>query len=54
VADRGLIDAALQAIDRIRMSSELRELWDEVGADEWIATLKDLETRLRSVERTAP
>jgi hypothetical protein len=41
-----LVDLALRATKRVASSSELRELWDEAGADQWLATTRDLRYRL--------
>ena len=41
-----LLDLALRATKRVGSSSELRELWDEAGADEWLAVMRDLRYRL--------
>jgi hypothetical protein len=41
-----LFDLALRATKRVASSSELRELWDEAGADEWLAATRDLRYRL--------
>jgi len=42
-----LIATALNAVERIRSGSELRELWDASGnSDEWLNTVADLEVRL--------
>ena len=41
-----LLDLALRATKRVASSSELRERWDEAGADEWLATTRDLRYRL--------
>lgn len=41
-----LLDLALRAVERVTADSELRELWDEAGADEWDAAVADLRLRL--------
>ena len=41
-----LAPLALAALRRVRDSSELRELWDDAGADDWLAELASLERRL--------
>jgi hypothetical protein len=41
-----LVSVALAAIRRVRDRSELRELWDDAGADDWLAELAELERRL--------
>lgn len=42
-----LVEQANAAIDRILGSdSELRELWDEAGSEEWRAAVSDLRDRL--------
>jgi hypothetical protein len=48
-ADPELVPAALVAVKRVRESSELRELWEDVGAEDWLAALVDLEARLRAL-----
>lgn len=42
-----LTDLALSAITRIQNDSELKELWEEAGADAWNEVVRDLEARLR-------
>ena len=37
---------ALSALRRVRDGSELRELWDDAGADDWLAEVGELERRL--------
>jgi Domain of unknown function (DUF4259) len=41
-----LAGLALTALRRVRDKSELRELWDDAGADDWLAELAALEGRL--------
>jgi len=42
-----LIATALNAVERIRSGSELRELWDASGhSSEWLNAVADLEARL--------
>ena len=41
-----LKNAAVAALLRIRNDSELAELWNEGDADEWLATIDDLNSRL--------
>jgi Domain of unknown function (DUF4259) len=41
-----LTEVAVDAVARIRTDSELRDLWEESGADEWYAALDDLLARL--------
>lgn len=42
-----LKDAALQAVDRVRRNSELKDLWMQAdGLNDWIEVLKDLQARL--------
>ena len=48
-ADPELVPAALVAVKRVREASELRELWEDVGAEDWLAALADLEARLRAL-----
>ena len=43
-----LTDAAVDAVTRIRESSELKDLWEEGDAAEWHATVDDLLARLRA------
>lgn len=45
--EKSLAPIALEALKRIRSRSELQELWDESGADEWHTVLDDLERRLK-------
>lgn len=44
--DRALLELARAAVDRVRADSELKELWEESGADEWRAAVDDLLARL--------
>ena len=45
--DSGLVDLALKVIDRIKdADSELAELWEEVGDEEWLAVLDALRQRI--------
>ncbi len=47
--DSSLIAFALEAIERIRTNSELKELWDESETpDEWYQAVSSLENRLRN------
>jgi len=47
-ADPSLIALALNAIERIKTNSELRELWDESEVpDDWYQAVTNLEERLR-------
>ena len=47
-ADPSLIALALNAIERIKTNSELRELWDESEVpDDWYQAVTNLEVRLR-------
>src|SRR5947209_5326723 len=50
------IDQAVQAVQRVRGESELRELWDEgMGPNNaWLAAVDDLLTRLRRSGTDAP
>jgi hypothetical protein len=41
-----LVEAARSSVERARDSSELRELWDDAGAEEWLAVVDDLRVRL--------
>lgn len=41
-----LLAAARTAVQRVKTKSELRDLWDEAGADEWLGSIADLESRL--------
>lgn len=42
-----LVEGALRAIDRIlKPPSELLELWQEVGAEEWISSVEELRKRV--------
>ncbi len=44
-----LVSLALEALELIRNYSELKEAWEETEyADDWYATLDDLEARLKS------
>lgn len=45
--DAQLIESAQQAVARVRRASELRDLWDEAGADEWLTRVDDLQLHLR-------
>jgi hypothetical protein len=47
--DAELVPAALSAVRRVRERSELRELWDDVGSEDWVSALEDLEARLRAL-----
>ena len=43
-----LVEKALQAIDRITgPDSELRELWDDAGAEAWLASVEEIKERVR-------
>ncbi len=45
---KSLISNALQAVERIRQSSELRQLWEESGdISGWNKAVSNLESRLR-------
>ncbi|MBV9470271.1 MAG: DUF4259 domain-containing protein [Abitibacteriaceae bacterium] len=48
-ADQQLVDLALAAIERIRTSSELKDLWqeNETPSPKWLAAVTDLEERLK-------
>lgn len=48
LATRELAALSRRALARIRASSELRELWEESGADGWYTSLDDLERRLNA------
>lgn len=42
-----LVDLARRAVDRVRINSELKDLWLEAeGLNEWSAALRDLKERL--------
>lgn len=41
-----LAPLARQAVERVRASSELKELWEETDPSEWTAALDDLRKRL--------
>jgi hypothetical protein len=44
-----LIDLARRAVERVRTTSELKDLWLEAeGLNEWSASLRNLEERLRA------
>lgn len=46
--DARMVSLALRAVERIKTSSELKELWDESeGRDRWYAAVTDLEARLK-------
>lgn len=45
--DRNLVDLALNAIERVKTNSELKELWEEGDASEWLSAIASLEKRLR-------
>lgn len=47
MADQNLVDLALKAVERVKTNSELKELWEEGDASEWLAAINDLEERLR-------
>lgn len=44
--DGGLIKAAQQAVRTVRSSSELADLWEETGGQDWADAIEDLLTRL--------
>jgi hypothetical protein len=49
------IEQAVQAVERVRGESELRELWDEeAGADNWLRAVDDLVARLKRSGTDAP
>ena len=43
----GMVAAAAKAVERIRMNSELKELWEEQDPAEWYAAVDDLAARLK-------
>jgi len=45
--EKDLSSLALEALDRVRHDSELQDLWEEQGPQDWSAALDDLEERLR-------
>lgn len=45
--DQNLVDLALKAVERIKTNSELKELWEESDASEWLSAIENLEERLR-------
>ncbi len=45
--EKSLAPLALAAVARVRAGSELKETWEESGADEWNASLDDLVRRLK-------
>lgn len=45
--DQNLIDLALKAIERVKTNSELKELWEESDASEWLSAIASLEKRLK-------
>lgn len=45
--DASWLALAAGAVERISIDSELKELWDEAGSDEWPRLIADLLTRLR-------
>jgi hypothetical protein len=47
-----MIELACRAVDKVRMNSELKDLWLQAeGLNEWSASLRDLEERLRNGAR---
>ena len=44
--DQSLVDLAIRAIERIKTNSELKELWEESNASEWLTAINNLEERL--------
>jgi hypothetical protein len=44
-----LVDQARMAVERVPTNSELKELWDEAGDQEWLAHVFNLQARLASV-----
>jgi hypothetical protein len=49
----GLVDKALTVIDRVTAAdSELRELWEEEDASEWLAAVADLRARVVGDKQT--
>lgn len=46
-ADQKLVNLAIGAIKRIKTNSDLKELWEEAGADQWSSAINDLEERLK-------
>jgi Domain of unknown function (DUF4259) len=46
VPPHDLVELALRAAARVERSSELRELWEEAGADDWVSAVRDLRFRL--------
>ena len=49
VALRALAPLAVTALDRVLAGSELRELWDESGVDDWHAVVQGLRDGLAGV-----
>lgn len=48
VADSSLVHIALKAVERIKIDSELKEVWDESeNPDEWYSAVGNLEVRLK-------
>lgn len=45
--DAAWLALAAGAVERISIDSELKELWDEAGSDEWPRVVADLLARLR-------
>jgi hypothetical protein len=48
MVDQNLIDLAHKALERVKTNSELKDLWEEGDASEWLAAIADLEERLES------
>jgi hypothetical protein len=49
VGSPNLFDQARMAVERVSTNSELKELWDEAGDQEWLAQVFNSQARLASV-----
>ena len=46
-SDKNLVNLALKAVERVKTNSELKELWEEGDASEWLTAINSLEERLK-------
>ena len=49
VMSPNLLDKARMTVERVSTNSELKELWDEAGDQQWLAHVFNLQARLASV-----
>jgi len=52
--NRSLLNLAVEMVQRVRNDSELKELWEEAGAEDWNNALINLDARLREAASNLP